>query len=645
MEWQFDRLASGTFDGWNHPGLAHFRASALTNLVREILQNSLDNPDPDNDEHTPVQVRFIEHSIKREDIPGIDGLMSVISDCFKEHSDSNAEAKKGIQAALDMSKRQTLKVLEISDYNTTGMPGPAARKKPFHNYLFTSGDSVANADRGGSHGLGKFAPLANTPLRTLFVNTRWEDGTQEKSLFQGLSILSSRTGNDGSTLGQRGYFGDANFQPFEVVPDQFEWMDRSLVGTSIFIIGWDSPEKWEATVIAHALINFFAAFARNKLELIVQKSGAKEQVVSFSEGFEQFFSNKSIRDAISSSVDEGIDKLDNARFYLDCIKGENGVIEQETQINPDIGASKVTLLFDEDAPQKIAFIRNNIFISDQIPYFFKRSSREFNNFAGIFEVENEEGYKLLRSMENPSHTELNVDWLPFEDRKSGTQNLKNLGQKLKDIIKDKASVSMDIESGPIEILKKFFSDAAGEGADDLENEDIDPSGKFKIYSRPPKVAPPPLVDIEEREEEENETLDEENGLDGGSAQSGRSGHGSTAGHGPGHGKGTGGTGSRGARNTKKHMDTISIQSKRIISITGDQVTIVLKSLVTAPAKIILHEVGADFSQELTIKSSTEGTVHGNGLLIELKEGAKHSVSITCHKEIIGGVKLVVKEAS
>ena len=204
---------------------------------------------------------------------------------------------------------------------------------------------------------------------------------------------------------------------------------------------------------------------------------------------------------------------------------------------------------------------------------------------------------------------------------------------------------MDIESGPIEILKKFFSDAAGEGADDLENEDIDPSGKFKIYSRPPKVAPPPLLDIEEREEDENETLDEENGLDGGSAQSGRSGRGSTAGHGPGHGKGTGGTGSRGARNTKKHMDTISVQSKRIISITGDQVTIVLKSLVTAPAKIILHEVGADFSQELPIKSSTEGTVHGNGLLIELKEGEKHSISITCQKEIVGGVKLVVKEAS
>ena len=67
MKWQFNTLQSGEIEGWNHAGLAQFRAGALSNLVRETLQNSLDNPNKDNDDSTPVEVEFIEHTIEKKD--------------------------------------------------------------------------------------------------------------------------------------------------------------------------------------------------------------------------------------------------------------------------------------------------------------------------------------------------------------------------------------------------------------------------------------------------------------------------------------------------------------------------------------------------------------------------------------------------
>ena len=116
MKWQFDELQSGNIEGWNHAGLAQFRAGALSNLVRETLQNSLDNPDPENGDEVPIIVRFIEHNVDRSDIPGIDSLTEEILECVKQVESGNEEARKGVKAALDIAKSPVIKVLEIADY-------------------------------------------------------------------------------------------------------------------------------------------------------------------------------------------------------------------------------------------------------------------------------------------------------------------------------------------------------------------------------------------------------------------------------------------------------------------------------------------------------------------------------------------------
>ena len=643
MEWRFDKLESGSIEGWNHAGLAQFKATTLQNLVRETLQNSLDNPNSLNDEETPVRVSFIEHSIERNKVPGLDELVEHLKECKKDSKDTNDEVKKGIDAALNLSQKQNLKILEIADFNTTGMPGPATRHKPFHNYLKTDGDSTPDSSRGGSHGLGKFAPIVNTQLRTIFVSTAWEEDSERKILFQGLTILAGRQNQDGTSTAQRGYFGTSDFMPLEAIPNDFKWMERAEVGTSIYLVGWDSPEHWNWLLAGYALTNFFAAFSRKKLEITVQKiGGRKEIVVVGKNNFETFFDNQDILFALDGSTDGGSEKLRNAKFYLECVKESDDVISQETQINSGVGASVVRILLHDDAPQKIAFVRNNIFITDQIPFFYKRQSREFHNFSGVFEVENKDGARLLRSMENPSHTKLDQDWLPPEERKHGKKALTSLGNKLKGIIKEKAQIQAETGPGPIEILKEFFADEAGDGIDNIENEDINPAGKFRITLKRSPLAPPEVISAEEREDEEDSIDSDEDGGLGGSTDGGGGGGG---GDGSSDGDGTGGTGTKSTKKERGEADSLKLETKRVLSIKDKEIYSILRSVDSVNAKLSVQEIGADFSEDLKVNKSSSGKIEkdGSSVVVSINGGQPLNLKLTCENLIVGGVKLIARK--
>jgi hypothetical protein len=62
---------------------------------------------------------------------------------------------------------------------------------------------------GGSHGIGKAAPLACSDLRTIFVSTIWKEKRHTKSLVQGRAVLMSFTKSDG-IYKSTGYWGDAD---------------------------------------------------------------------------------------------------------------------------------------------------------------------------------------------------------------------------------------------------------------------------------------------------------------------------------------------------------------------------------------------------------------------------------------------------
>ena len=109
--------------------------------------------------------------------------------------------------------------------------------------------------------------------------------------------------------------------------------------------------------------------------------------------------------------------------------------------------------------------------------------------------------------------------------------------------------------------------------------------------------------MDDQEEDEDEIDNEATpGEDGGASQQGGGTGGQGGGHGSGHGSGTGGSGDRGQQNRSKHVDSIKLEGKRIISISGQRVVAVLSSSGPIKARLVLEEIGADFSEKLTVKA-------------------------------------------
>jgi hypothetical protein len=184
--WSFQ--PSGLWDGWNDPSIANFKGKILESLTRETIQNSLDAAESEDE---PVHIEISEKRLDLVDIPNIDEIKIKLEKCwdFVEHESENSRAE--MLAAREALSGDNILVLSVADYGTTGMPGPCELGKPFFSYLKARGQSGGSTSRGGSHGIGKAAPLCASTLRTIFVSTLWEDEKtgEQKTLIQGRTTL------------------------------------------------------------------------------------------------------------------------------------------------------------------------------------------------------------------------------------------------------------------------------------------------------------------------------------------------------------------------------------------------------------------------------------------------------------------------
>ena len=159
MKWEFPGIQAAEKVGWGGSIGTQFQSNRLKSLVREILQNSLDNP---LDKDQPVRVEFSLEYIKRENLPDMDGLLKAIQNVWKTGTHATRTDIK-IREASEIASREKIPVMKIADFNTTGMEGTDSDQEheqmdtPFHNYLKTDGSNTT-AGTGGSFGLGKADP-------------------------------------------------------------------------------------------------------------------------------------------------------------------------------------------------------------------------------------------------------------------------------------------------------------------------------------------------------------------------------------------------------------------------------------------------------------------------------------------------------
>lgn len=145
-KWRFASNNKGVIDGFNDSGIETFSANSIASMVREVIQNSVDQQ---VDDSRPVVVDFDFFQVTQDEIPG-GGQLSDIFDCCIEASKGDPVATKFFQQAQKLMKGK-IDVLRISDHNTTGLVGADTddTKTPWHQLVKGRGSSNKNINSGG----------------------------------------------------------------------------------------------------------------------------------------------------------------------------------------------------------------------------------------------------------------------------------------------------------------------------------------------------------------------------------------------------------------------------------------------------------------------------------------------------------------
>jgi hypothetical protein len=188
--WEFPVDGGDQWQGFNDPGIEHFRGNPFGSLARELIQNSLDAPSG-----TPVFVSFELKEMASAEIPNVEQLKDAIKRCAEAEGNDGKKAKDFFTTAQKLLAAKKLAVLTIAEANTIGIRGPCRNGTPYFAFMKATGQSkkeMREGDTGlGSYGIGKFAPFAVSNLRTIFVSTVYQDGKSYKQFTQGKALLTS----------------------------------------------------------------------------------------------------------------------------------------------------------------------------------------------------------------------------------------------------------------------------------------------------------------------------------------------------------------------------------------------------------------------------------------------------------------------
>ena len=165
----------------NHQYFSGEPLEKIDRIVRETIQNPLDHP---FDEGKPVKVVFKEIYAKVYSIPQKDELLKTMDSLIIELR-KQKKSDKGIIATYlakyENAKRllngDSIRILQISDYNTSGLTGSIKDVNSIlGRFLGGFGYLDDGSGGGGSGGLGKLAPFLASKLNFCFYSSLNKDG-------------------------------------------------------------------------------------------------------------------------------------------------------------------------------------------------------------------------------------------------------------------------------------------------------------------------------------------------------------------------------------------------------------------------------------------------------------------------------------
>ena len=397
--WYFPSNNGGEAEGFENQGINQFKMSPYGKLAREIIQNSYDAKIKEGNKKVRVEFRLAKLEKKR--IPDLDNIKESIN-ASAEYFPESDRLQKFKQNANEKMERETIDVLKISDYNTTGLIGIDERiNSAWYGLIKSSGNSTKSGISGGSYGSGKHAAFVFSYFRTILYGTFVEN---EGYAFQGKSILCSHK-KDGVEKRGIGYWGKIEDNECKPIRDQNtmdEFYKRNETGTDLYIIGAKLEEQnWTSNIIYSVIENFWKLIIEDKLEV---------RIINYDE--EINIDSKNIKELaqVGREINVKIDEHDNFNAYkfielndsIEEVRYGSICSEKDVELKiaklPQYPEKKILRMRDTE-------MKINIFSPRKRPV----------NFIGILVAKGEELNKQLRESEPQTHDSWNADNIEDDD--------------------------------------------------------------------------------------------------------------------------------------------------------------------------------------------------------------------------------------
>ena len=447
--WQFPPN-SGGIDVIQDPSSSHFSDAPIANVVREVIQNSLDARDSG---FNCVTVKFIEESVNPSLVGGYQ-LIHHLTQCLAR---ARQEERPSIQAvyerALQTASRDSLRCLKVQDTGTTGL-----KDTKWDALVLQEGSvkkhSGSNAP-GGSYGIGKNAVLNVSDLMTVFYSTRYIQGRKGRvEKLQGKATLMTHqnpeyasTEPSGHYLQHIGFYRMPDQQAItgtKEIPDFFK-LDEP--GTAIFIIGFNPRSaEWAKDLKSAVISNFFHAIHHDRLRVIVRPRDEPESTITF------------------HTLEMDFDTLtpdSAAHHYYQTIRGDQQTRHVTTSGEGEIGPVELRVRIGE-GPRRTAYInRNGMLITDskeqRINPLAPRGRNVWPDYTAVVMPRTDAGANLLLRMENPNHSSLSPSQIADQDmEQKANESLRATRQAIRNAIDSMvASVPQDAITNAGELVQQL----------------------------------------------------------------------------------------------------------------------------------------------------------------------------------------------
>ena len=433
-----------------------FKSGKWAFLAREVIQNSLDALRPDQE-------------ILKMDI----GIDDISTNCIPD-KESIIRHLKGTLAIPNLPERcmkfsknaknlledDIIRILKISDYNTTGVTGSEKRNgdtnSAWNALIYDEGNSQKQSENStGSFGTGKNAPFALSGLNTVFYVTKDCNGYYA---CEGVAKLFTSY-LDEKKIERKIYYAkrndDSSLEPLnydDSINNMNKMFLRKEVGSDVIIIGVDfDKEQTKKEIIQSVVENFFVIIYEGKLEITV---------------FEVPINKGTLWSVIEKYCDKPIEytnsniKYGYIKQYLSVYSGIYDIKDINENVN---GAGNLRLMIakgNDISGKWVAMFRSN-----GMKIFDNNIRTAQQNYSALFFPGDSDVDKFLRSIENPTHDFFDPE-VRISDPTERDQASKRYNQ-IKNWIRNKIE-----EYTEIEISENDFLEGMEEyiQLDDSENE-------------------------------------------------------------------------------------------------------------------------------------------------------------------------------